>query len=71
MAGVDQLADSAVMLKCRFKVKPLEQWGIRRAYLRRLKYAFDQKGIEIPFPHLTVYPGAPNLIEASSGSAAS
>jgi len=57
VAGVDQWADSAVILRCRFKVKPLEQWGIRREFLRRLKHAFDHQGIEIPFPHLTVYAG--------------
>jgi small conductance mechanosensitive channel len=46
-----------VVLRCRFKVAPLEQWTVRREYLRRLKKAFDQRGIEIPFPHLTVYAG--------------
>jgi moderate conductance mechanosensitive channel len=57
MAGVDQLADSAVVIRCRFKVLPLEQWGVRREYFKRLKAAFDEKGIEIPFPHLTIYQG--------------
>lgn len=57
MAGVDQLADSAVIIRCRFKVLPLEQWGVRREYLKRIKQAFDQHGIEIPYPHLTLYPG--------------
>jgi len=60
IAGVDRLADSAVILRCRFKVKPLEQWGIRREFQRRLKYAFDKQGIEIPFPHLTIYSGRRN-----------
>lgn len=57
MAGVDKWDDSSVILRCRFKVLPLEQWGIRREYLRRLKIAFDNHGIEIPFPHVTVYAG--------------
>jgi len=57
MAGVDQWADSAVIIRCRFKVKPLEQWGVRREYLRRLKQAFDREGVEIPYPHMTIYPG--------------
>jgi small conductance mechanosensitive channel len=64
MAGVDRWDDSAVILRCRFKVHPLEQWGIRREYLRRLKQAFDRHGIEIPYPHLTVYAG-----QAKDGSA--
>jgi small conductance mechanosensitive channel len=58
IAGVERWADSAVILRCRFKVAPLEQWGVRREFLRRLKRAFDERGIEIPFPHLTIYPGA-------------
>ncbi|WP_324780347.1 mechanosensitive ion channel family protein [Thiobacillus sedimenti] len=57
IAGIEQLGESAVVIRCRFKVMPLEQWGVRRAYLHRLKKAFDVAGIEIPFPHLTVYPG--------------
>lgn len=58
IAGVDSWADSAVMLRCRFKVVPLEQWSVRREFLRRLKKAFDAHGIEIPFPHVTVCAGA-------------
>jgi small conductance mechanosensitive channel len=58
IAGVDKWDASAVVLRCRFRTAPLEQWGVRREYLRRLKQAFDARGIEIPFPHLTVYAGA-------------
>jgi len=57
MAGVDQWGDSAVMIKCRFKVQPIRQWAVKREYLRRLKNEFDRQGIEIPFPHLTIYAG--------------
>ena len=57
IAGVDNWADSAVVIRCRFKVMPLEQWGVRRAYLYCLKKAFDAAGIEIPYPHLTLYAG--------------
>lgn len=57
IAGVENWADSAVVVRCRFKVAPLEQWAVRREYLRRLKRAFDERGIEIPYPHLTVYAG--------------
>ena len=61
IAGVDNLGDSAVMIKCRFKVIPLEQWTIKREYLKRIKNAFDAQQIEIPFPHLTVYQGQGQL----------
>jgi small conductance mechanosensitive channel len=58
VAGVDRLGDSAVVLRCRFKVAPLEQWSVRREFLRRIKAALDANGIEIPFPHLTLYAGS-------------
>lgn len=58
IAGVERWDDSAVILRCRFKVIPLAQWDVKREYLRRLKRAFDEAGIEIPYPHLTVYAGA-------------
>ncbi|HPF26781.1 MAG TPA: mechanosensitive ion channel family protein [Steroidobacteraceae bacterium] len=64
LAGVENWADSAVTIRCRIKVRPLDQWGVRREYLRRLKNDFDAAGIEIPFPHLTLYAGV-----AKDGSA--
>lgn len=57
IAGVERWDDSAVVIRCRFKCVALEQWTVRREYLRRLKHAFDARGIEIPFPHLTLYAG--------------
>ncbi len=57
VAGVERLDDSAVVLRCRFKVAPLQQWNVRREYFRRIKAAFDARGIEIPYPHVTVYAG--------------
>lgn len=57
IAGVQDWADSAIIVRCRFKTIALEQWGVRREFLRRLKDAFDARGIEIPYPHLTVYAG--------------
>jgi len=55
--GLDQFADSAVVVKARIKTKPIKQWRIGREFNRRLKKAFDEKNIEIPFPHMTVYMG--------------
>ncbi|MEC8102481.1 MAG: mechanosensitive ion channel family protein [Pseudomonadota bacterium] len=55
--GVDQFADSAVMIKARIKTKPIQQWNVGREYNRRLKIAFDARNIEIPFPHQTIYFG--------------
>ncbi|MFZ9872861.1 MAG: mechanosensitive ion channel family protein [Steroidobacteraceae bacterium] len=57
LAGVESLGDSAVIIRGRFRVRPLQQWAIRREFLRRVKLRFDADGIEIPFPHLTVFQG--------------
>ena len=54
IAGVDQWAEYAVMIRARIRTQPLEQWGVRREYLKRLKAAFDREGIAIPFPHRTL-----------------
>ncbi len=55
--GVQDWADSAVIVRCRFKTVALEQWNVRRAFLGMLKEKFDARGIEIPYPHLTIYAG--------------
>lgn len=54
IAGVDQWADSALVIRCRFRVAPLQQWNVRREFLQKLKEAFDREGIEIPYPHLKI-----------------
>lgn len=55
--GLDRFADSAVIIKARIKTKPIKQWAVGREYNRRLKKRFDAEGIEIPFPHMTLYMG--------------
>ena len=57
IAGVDRWDDSAVIIRCRIRCVAQQQWGVRREYLKRLKAAFDEQGIEIPFPHITLYAG--------------
>jgi small conductance mechanosensitive channel len=59
MLGVDQFTDLAVMIKCRIKTEPAKQWRVGREMNRRIKNTFDAKGIEIPFPHQTIYWGEP------------
>jgi small conductance mechanosensitive channel len=55
--GVDQFADSAVIIKARFKTLPIKQWAVGREFNRRMKRRFDELGIEIPFPHQTLFFG--------------
>lgn len=55
--GVDAFEDSQVTIKIRIKTVPLKQWEVGRELRRRIKRAFDGAGIEIPFPHVSVYFG--------------
>ncbi|MDH3715709.1 MAG: mechanosensitive ion channel [Gammaproteobacteria bacterium] len=55
--GLNSLDDSAVTIRARFKTMPGTQWATRREFLRRIKQRFDELGIEIPFPHQTVWFG--------------
>ena len=55
--GLDQFADSAIIIKARTKTKPIRQWAVAREFNRRLKRTFDELDIEIPFPHMTLYAG--------------
>lgn len=57
--GVDDLADSAVVIKMRLKTQPIKQWGVAREMRRRIKKAFDARGFEIPFPRRTVHINGP------------
>jgi len=55
--GLDQFADSAVIVKARTTTMPIKQWRVAREFNRRLKKRFDERNIEIPFPHVTLYMG--------------
>jgi small conductance mechanosensitive channel len=46
-----------VNIRVRIKTNPGMQWSVGRAYNRLVKRHFDAAGIEIPFPHTTVYFG--------------
>jgi len=54
MAGVEKLGDSAIVIRARMQVAPLEQWTVRRQYLLRLKQAFDAQDVEIPFQQVVL-----------------
>ncbi len=55
--GLDSFGDSSVNIKMMFKTIPLKQWTVAREFRRRIKKTFDERGIEIPFPHVTLYLG--------------
>ncbi|MBI3129018.1 MAG: mechanosensitive ion channel [Candidatus Tectomicrobia bacterium] len=67
IAGLDKFADSAVVIKGRFKTRPIKQWSVRREFYRRIKNTFDARGIEIPFPYRTLAWAQPKGGEGGSG----
>ncbi len=54
---VDNFGDSAIEIKVLGEVLPIRQWDVAGQYRMRVKSAFDAEGIEIPFPHRTLYMG--------------
>ncbi len=55
--GVTALDDSSVNIRIRIMTAPGTQFGLGRAFNRLVKRHFDAAGIEIPFPHTTLYFG--------------
>jgi small conductance mechanosensitive channel len=68
--GLDQFADSALVLMARIKTPPGQQWTISREFNRRLKRLFDERGIEIPFPQRTVHLIAEKPVRVKGGGRA-
>ena len=70
--GIESFGESGINIRMWLKVLPLKQWETAREMRRRLKHRFDAEGIEIPFPHQTVYWGegqSPTEMNALAGTA--
>lgn len=50
--GLDRLADSGIIIKARFKTRPIRQWVVAREFNRRMKKRFEELGISMPYPHM-------------------
>ncbi|MDP2782774.1 mechanosensitive ion channel domain-containing protein [Devosia sp.] len=57
MHGVTAFGDSAITVRARIKTVPGEQWSTGRAYNECIKTVFEERGIEIPYPHVTYVQG--------------
>jgi small-conductance mechanosensitive channel len=53
--GVDAFGDNSIQIALLIKTQPGKQWEVGREYRRRLKPAFDQAGISIPFPQRSIW----------------
>lgn len=57
--GVERFGESQLIIRMMVKTVPLKQWEVGRELRRRIKIRFDEKGIEIPFPHRVLLWGEP------------
>ena len=60
---VDNLGDSGIEIKILGDTQPIKQWDVMGELRKRLKKAFDEEGIEIPWPHTKVYFGGSSPVE--------
>ena len=57
--GVEKFDESQMVLRMMVKTAPLKQWDVGRELRRRIKIRFDEKGIQLPFPHRALIWGEP------------
>jgi len=55
ISGVQNFGADAVTIRLSVRTEPSEQWSTGRVLRKRIKEAFDDAGIEIPFPQRTVW----------------
>lgn len=70
VAGVDELADSGVIIRTLVRTNPGMQWETAREFRRRIKNRLDREGIEIPYPQRTVHIRRADDAEAAAGGGA-
>jgi len=52
---VDEFADSSINIKIVGDTRPGKQWFVTGELRKRIKIAFDNEGIEIPFPQVVIH----------------
>lgn len=52
--GLNEFQDSAIVIQCRIKTTPQEQWIVKRKFNQMVKERFEKEGIEIPFPQIVI-----------------
>ena len=58
--GVEKFGEYQLVIRGVVKTIPLKQWEVGRELRRRIKNRFDEKGIQIPFPHRVLIWGDKN-----------
>ena len=52
IAGIESFNDTTYVVRSRIKTRPIRQWDVGRAFLRRLKLKFEEKDIQLAVPAL-------------------
>jgi small conductance mechanosensitive channel len=52
--GIEAFGDVSVQLRVRIKTVPIQQWSVGREFRRRIKIAFEARGIDFPTRPVTV-----------------
>jgi small conductance mechanosensitive channel len=52
---VEDFADSSIVIKILGETQPLKQWDVTGELRKRIKIAFDNENIEIPFPQRVIH----------------
>ena len=52
---VDDFGESAIIIKILGETKPLKQWDVTGELRKRIKIAFDEEDIKIPFRQITIH----------------
>ena len=53
--GVESLGAATVDIRLRVKTAPTQQWNVARELRRRIKDAFDERGITLPHPQTPAF----------------
>jgi len=69
MQGVADIADTALVIRCKFTVRPVKLTWVQRESLKRLHKAFAEKGIAFASGTVTVQ-SAGGSVEAAAAAAA-
>lgn len=63
LINITKFGESSIDLEVRVWIQRSKLFSVRTELIKGIKNAFDEAGIEIPFPHMTVYFGDDRTVE--------
>jgi small-conductance mechanosensitive channel len=64
--GLERFGESQLVIRIMVKTVPLKQWDVGRELRKRIKKRFDEKGIQMPFPHRVLLWGDTDQSESNA-----